>query len=275
MRSLATAICDWEKADCVADATKYSYWQGTIDHIDGRVERGIWRHNLTTTTAVGYTNALDWLAKAMGQGPSFTFATAAGAAAAAITVTGTSLTNTGAAFPTAGQGLAGSTIVAYGLTNNAFVYGVITSNTATALTIDQWYSVTSTAGAAGTTPTTSGGSATTGIAYIILPGQNPAPWMAVSATVHTPATTDTTLSGELTSGGFARGVGTYTHTAAGTTYGLAFLWTAGSTQTILNEAQFGAANTTGGGVMPFESAEPNSPTLVSGDTLTNVCTVTT
>ena len=47
-----------------------------------RTRKGIWRHNLTTTTASGYTNAYDWLAKAMGQGPSFTFATATGAATA-------------------------------------------------------------------------------------------------------------------------------------------------------------------------------------------------
>lgn len=227
---------------------------------------GTWRHNLTTTTAVGYTNANDWLSKAMGQGPSFAFASAQGTLTA---VSATTATNSGATFPTAGQGLAGS-IVAVGANASgagSVVYGVIVSNTGTALTVDQWYSGTSTAGAAGSTPNTTG-------QYIILPGQNPAPWMAVSATVHAPATSDTVLTGELTSGGFARGVGTYAHTAGTTTYTLTFLWTAGSTQTIINESQFGAANTTAGGVMPFESAEPNSPTLVSGDTLTNVATIT-
>jgi hypothetical protein len=39
-------------------------------------------------------------------------------------------------------------------------------------------------------------------------------------------------------------------------------------------AVFGACNTTGGGVMPFESAMPNPPTLVSGDTLNVTETIT-
>ena len=43
---------------------------------------------------------------------------------------------------------------------------------------------------------------------------------------------------------------------------------------VTKEAVFGACNTTAGGVMPFESAEPNPPTLVSGDTLTQTVTIT-
>jgi hypothetical protein len=274
MRTVTQAIKAFSREE-IARERHFSMWRSIVTPRRGRKRVSRWRPNLTTTTAVGYTNALDWLAKAMGQGPSFTFATATGAANAAITISGTSLTNTAAAFPTAGQGLAGSIVVAYGLTNNAFVYGVIVSNSATVLTIDQWYSVSSTSGAAGTTPTLSGGTAATGIAYIILPGQNPAAWMAVTANVFAPATGDTTLAGELTTNGFARAVGSYSHSAAGTTYALVHLWTSsGGTNTINNEAQFGAANTTAGGVMPFESAEPSPPTLVSGDTLQNTVTVT-
>ena len=236
------------------------------DILAGRTKRsrkGIFRHNLTTTTASGYTNAYDWLAKAMGQGPSFTFATAVGAATGS---TATTLTNTGAAFPTSGQGLAGSIVVAW-ISTTVMVYMVITSNSATVLTGDQWYNGTSTTGAAGTTPAATA-------PYIIIPGQNPAAWMAVSSTVFTPTTADTTLSGELTANGFSRAVGTYAHTAAASTYTLVHLWTATGTQTINNEAQFGAATTTAGGVMPFESAEPSPPTLVSGDTLQNTVTIT-
>jgi hypothetical protein len=223
-------------------------------------------HNLTTTTASGYTNAYDWLAKAMGQGPSFAFASAQGT----LTASGaTSATNSGATFPTAGQGLAGSLVVVGANTSGvgSTVYGVIVSNTSTVLTVDQWYSGTSTTGAAGTTPNATG-------QYIILPGQNPASWMAVTANVFSPATSDTTLAGELTSNGFARAVGTYAHTAATSTYTLIHLGTATGTETINNEAQFGAATTTAGGVMPFESAEPSPPTLVSGDTLQNTITIT-
>jgi hypothetical protein len=251
-----------------------SMWQSTVTPRRGRRRKGAWRQNLTTTTASGYTNAYDWLAKLMGYGPSGTFATAQAAAAAAITVSGTSLTNTGAAFPTSGQGLQGQIVIAYGLSNNAFVWGVIVSNTATVLTIDQWYNVTSTTGAAGTTPTLSGGTAATGVAYIILTQQAAAAWMAVTANVFTPTTADTTLAGELTSNGFTRAVGSWSHTAAASTYALVHLWTATGTETINNEAQFGAANTTAGGVMPFESAEPSPPTLVSGDTLQNTVTIT-
>jgi hypothetical protein len=223
-------------------------------------------HNLTTTTATGYTNAYDWLAKAMGQGPSFAFASAQGTATA---TSGTSLTNSGATFPTAGQGLAGSIVVcgANASGTGSTVYAVIVSNSSTVLTVDQWYSGTSTSGAAGTTPNATG-------QYIILPGQNPAAWMAVTANSFSPTTADTTLAGELTSNGFSRAVGTYAHTAAASTYTLLHLWTATGAETINNEAQFGAANTTAGGVMPFESAEPSPPTLVSGDTLQNTVTIT-
>lgn len=275
MRTVAQAIRAHERSKSRGDSGVHmSMWQSTVTPRRGRRRKGAWRQNLTTTTASGYTNAYDWLAKLMGYGPSGTFATAQAAAAAAITVSGTSLTNTGAAFPTSGQGLQGQIVIAYGLSNNAFVWGVIVSNTATVLTIDQWYNVTSTTGAAGTTPTLSGGTAATGVAYIILTQQAAAAWMAVTANVFTPTTADTTLAGELTSNGFTRAVGSWSHTAAASTYALVHLWTATGTETINNEAQFGAANTTAGGVMPFESAEPSPPTLVSGDTLQNTVTIT-
>ena len=233
-----------------------------------RTRKGVWRHNLTTTTAAGYTNAYDWLAKAMGQGPSFAFATATGAATAS---SATSLTNSGATFPTAGQGLAGSVVVCW-ISTAVMVYGVITGNTATVLTVDQWYSATSTTGAAGTTPASTA-------PYIIMPGQNPAAWMCLSASVFTPATTDVSLNtqgAELTTNGFSRAVGTYAHTAAASTYTLVHLWTATGTSTINNEGISGAATivSTNGGVFPFESAEPSPPTLVSGDTLQNTVTIT-
>jgi hypothetical protein len=179
------------------------------------------------------------------------------------------LTNSGAAFPTSGQGLAGQ-IVAVGPNSSgtgATVYGVIVSNTATVLTVDQWYNPASTTGAAGSTPNATGN-------YQILPGQNPAPWLAVTQNATAPSSADTTLTAELTTADWARSVGTYAHTAAATTYTLVHLWTSTTTVTINKEAVFGACNTTGGGVMPFESAEPSPPTLVSGDTLNQTVTVT-
>jgi hypothetical protein len=222
---------------------------------DGYFE-GPWVHNLTTTIAN------DWLSRLMGMGPSATFATATGAA---TNVTATTLT-AASGFPTAGQGLQGCIVVAW-ISTTVMVWGIIASNSATVLTIDQWYNATSTTGASGTQP---GNTAP----YVVLPGNAAAPWMAVSATVHSPVVGDTTLSGELATNGFTRGVGTYAHSTSATTYTLALLWTASGTETIINEASFAAANTTAGGYMPFESAEPNSPTLVSGDTLTNTATIT-
>jgi hypothetical protein len=246
-------------------AAAFSCWQSKYPGADGEEVRTPWRHNLTTTTATGYTNALDWLAKAMGAGPSSAFATAQGNA----TSTGTTSLTAATGFPTSGQGLAGCIVVAgpNASGTGAKVYGVIVSNTATVLTVDQWYDPTSTTGAAGSTPNGT-------CSYVVLPGQNPAPWMAVTANVFSPATSDVTLAGELASNGFSRAVGTYAHTAAASTYTLVHLWTATGTETITNEAQFGACNVTGGGVMPFESPEPSSPTLVSGDTLQNTATIT-
>lgn len=244
----------------------YSCVQFVYPGPDGEEVRTPWRHNLFTTSG-GYTCGNDWLSKAMGQGPSFAFASATGNFTA---TTATSGTNSGATFPTAGQGLAGSIVVASRNSSGtgSTVYAVIVSNTGTALTVDQWYDPTSTSGAAGTTPNATG-------AYVILPGQNPASWLAVTTDSASPAASDTTLASELTTNGFARAVGTYAHTASGSTYTLVHLWTSsGGTNTINKEAQFGACNTTGGGVMPFESAEPSPPTLVSGDTLQNTITIT-
>ena len=237
-----------------------------------RTRNGIYRHNLTTTTASGYTNAYDWLAKAMGQGPSFagTWARQSPTGVSSSGCTGCPTT-----LPTAGQALAGSIAVLFGSSNNSLVYGVIMSNTGSAIVVDQWYDATSSSGATGTTPT--GGT----FYLMILPGQNPAAWMAVTSNSGPPTTADTFLASELAAAtGFSRAVGTYSHSAAAATYSLVHLWTAGATETINMEAQFGAANapnTTPGaalGVMPFESAEPNPPTLVSGDTLQNTVTIT-
>lgn len=226
---------------------------------------GVMRHNLTTDSASGYTNRRDWQAKAFGMGPSFAFASAQGTATAA---TATTLTNSGATFPTAGQGLAGCIVVAVAATSGLLVYMVITSNTATVLTGDQWYDPTSTSGAV------SANIAAATAKYVILPGQNPAAWLALTSDATAPAATDTTLTTEATTNGFARAVGTYSHTAAATTYALSHLFTASGSLTVNKEAVFGACNTTAGGVMPFESAEPTPPALVSGDTLTQTVTVT-
>jgi hypothetical protein len=244
------------KLSVVKPEGMHSHWLAEVIPLKGRKKKGVWVHNLTTDTATGYTNRRDWQSKAMGEGPSFAFATATGTSTA---VGATSLTNTGASFTTAGQGLAGKIVV------SGSRYGVILSNTATVLTIDQWYDPASTSGAAGSTPSTG--------VYVILPGQAPAPWIALSSDGTAPTAADTTLTSELTTNGFARGVGTYAHTAAATTYTLQRLFTAAGTATINTMGVFGSA-TSATGVMPFKAAVPSPPTLVSGDTLTVTVTVT-
>lgn len=243
----------------------YSVFLSQVHGADGQLKQTSVRHNLTTDTATGYTNRRDWQSKAMGGGvwPG-SAATLTGAATA---TSGTSLTNSGASFPTSGQGLAGA-IVAVGPNSSgagSTVFGVIVSNTSTVLTVDQWYNAGTMA--AGTTPNATA-------SYQVLPGQMPAMFLAVTSDATSPTSADTTLTSEATTNGFARAVGTFAHTAAATTYTLTKVFTASGTLTVNKEAVFGAANTTAGGVMPFESAEPSPPTLVSGDTLTQVVTIT-
>jgi hypothetical protein len=146
---------------------------------------------------------------------------------------------------------------------NTIRYGTILSNTTGAFTIDQWYDPTSSTGASGSTP-----SATS--KFVVLPGGMPILWLALSTTVQSGAVGDTTLAGEITDSGLLRSVPTsFTHTAAATSWSLAKTYTATGTKTVNSEANFNAQN---GGAMPFESAEPNAPTLVSGDTLAQTIT---
>lgn len=247
----------------------FSHFLTEIRDCNGKLKfshgRPYHRHNLTTDTASGYTNRRDWQAKAMGGGP----APVATMTGNATSVTATSLTNTGASFPTAGQALAGHIVVAgpraTSSSADAISFGVIVSNSGTVLTIDKWYS-----GGTWGTGTTPNGTCT----YTVLPGQMPAMFLAVTSDAGAAAATDTTLTTEATTNGFARALAVYAHTAAATTYTLTVTFTASGTLTVNKEAVFGAANTTAGGVMPFESAEPSPPTLISGDTLTQTVTIT-
>ena len=227
-----------------------------------------WRHNATTTAATGYTNAYDWLAKAMGESPGSmgTWAVQSGGTLTSTGITG--LTS----VPT--SGLAGSFVVVLGDTNHNMAYGTILSSTATSVVVDQWVDATSTTGAAiNPLPT--------GTLYMmILPGSVPACYMGVSGTNYVPSTSDQYLNTELVAGtGFSRAAGTYAHSTTTSTYTLVHLWTSLNTYTIYAEAQFNSPNVTNTqnavwGCMPFTSAEPSPPTLVAGDTLQNTVTIT-
>lgn len=264
MLSVKEAIRRAQRQRPAPPAGTYSHWLVELLPRHGRKKKGVWTKNLTTDTASGFTNRRDWQAKAMGEGPSSAFATITGTATAA---TATSLTNSGASFPTAGQGLAGRWVAAT-TAAGSIVYGMIQSNTSTALTVDQWYDPTSTSGAA------SGSAASSTGKYTILPGQAPAAWIGLSSDATSPTSADTTLTSELTTNGFARAVGTYAHTAAASTYTLQKTFTASGTATINTQALFSGATSTSGGVMPFKAAVTSPPTLVSGDTLTVTATIT-
>ena len=123
--------------------------------------------------------------------------------------TATTWTGAAASFPTAATG-AGNTglqgklaFVANAVGASAFtnpVVGVIVSNTATVLTVDQWLAVPIT-GAVGTTPAAAS-------AAFILPGAAPMWWVALSTSAAAAAATDVTrtadgLWGDGTGGGVA------------------------------------------------------------------------
>lgn len=246
-----------------------SLWSQTVRDRRGRIKRQTFPHaNLRVNAGNDWQAALMEGSSNKGE---------AGTATSISTVT--TLNNSGAAFPTtaivtgATGGYVGH-IICVGPNSagaGSTVYGVIVTNTATAITVDRWVAA-GTPFAAGTTPN---GTCT----YQVLPGMAPAWFMALSNTVQSGAAGDTVLAGELTTGGFARAnYTTLTHTLASSSYSLANTFTASATFTINSEALFtgsGAAGITAttGGVMAFENAEPNPPTLVSADTLAQTVTV--
>lgn len=190
------------------------------------------------------------------------------------TATATSATSlTGTSSPFVASAFIGHIVVA---TTASLMYGVITANTTSVLTVDQWYAPGSPGGAAVGPPS----STTT---FVVLPGNAPYWYMALGSTLHTPGASDTTLAGEITTsgGGLIRRIGTYAHTGGGTTYSLAATWTAngsdslGSPVTIYN---IGVFNTLTGatGRMMFETPlSPSTATISAvGDQLTVTETIT-
>lgn len=111
--------------------------------------------------------------------------------------TATTWTGTGTSFPTTASaagnsGLQGHLVfVANAISTAAFtnpVIGVILSNTATVLTVDQWYAVPVT-GAAGTTPSTNS-------AALVLPNGSNCLWVALSTSTSAAAASDVTRTAD-------------------------------------------------------------------------------
>jgi hypothetical protein len=241
----------------------FSCFESKIHGPDGKLKYcSGYRHNLTTDTATGYTNRRDWQSKALAQ----VLTNGAFGNVNATSTTATSLTRTGSSFPTAGQGMAGMMVATFPNSSGtgSLVFGVIVSNTSTVLTVDQWYDPTT--GSVGTTPDGT-------CSFVVIPGQMPAMYLALTADAVAPSSADTTLASEITTSDFKRALATYSHTAAASTYTLVKLFNATTTQTINKGAVFASA-VNGNGAMPFETAEPSPPTLISGDSFTQTVTVT-
>ncbi len=189
----------------------------------------------------------------------------------AITYTATTVT------PTASPVWTASTGTNFGTANvwqgyivvAGTVYGVITSNTATALTVDRWYNPATPTGAAGSTPASN-------TSFIIVPGNAPCYWMGIGT--GSVAITDIALSGEQTTNGLGRAQATFAHTfsnsSANNTYTLTntFTYTGSSSVTLTDIGIFDAASS---GIPLFTSALSSSATVAaSGDAVTVTDTIT-
>lgn len=176
----------------------------------------------------------------------------------------TSLTRTGAGWTT--DAWIGHMVVAGG------VYGVVTTNSATVLTVDRWNNIATPGGAVGSTPT---GTTT----YVILGGNAPAMFTGLTANSSAAAGSDTALASEITTagGGLIRKISTYAHTAGAQTYTLTTAYTAnGSDSLPVTVAKIGVFQSlTGATRMPFTTLLSATATLTaSGDALTVTDTVT-
>ena len=204
-----------------------------------------------------------------------------GVSGAATATAATTLTNSGAAFPTSG-GINGSLqghIVVATTTNNR--YGVILSNTATVLTIDQWYDPASASGASGSTP-----GATT--AYQVLPGMGPALWIGLSTNSAAAAAGDVlrTSDGlfadgttgaaatETTTNGLARAYQQATYATGN--YALAHTWTyTGASSVTLAKVVLCNSLAAAGSLLFLETLLSATGTVTaSGDTIAVTWTVT-
>lgn len=184
--------------------------------------------------------------------------------------TATTLTSGTVASVTANQ-YAGCWIVA-NISATASVYGLIlshTSGTAPVYTVDQWYTVGSSTGAAsGSNPTVTNGQ------YTILPGATPAIWIAFTTTNITPAAGDTTLAGEITNADLKRSYATYAFTAGNATFTYSKTVTASNNYTVYGAGMFTGQN---GSTLVFENTfSQGSATLngAAGDALSSTWTIT-
>ncbi len=143
-------------------------------------------------------------------------------------------------------------------------YGNIGSNSATVLTIDQWW--TAVDGVA-TTPAATNG-------YSVMATAVPR-FMALTENAGAASAASTVLTGELTTGGGSRALATYAHTGGTATYTLQKAFSITATFPAIHKmGLFTAKDSTAAGVIVFESVLNADANVVNGDTLTVTDTVT-
>jgi hypothetical protein len=159
------------------------------------------------------------------------------------------------------------------------VFGIIQSNTSagsSVLTIDRWYDISALPATVGTAAAPTPAAA----AWQIVAGNAPGAYIGLTATSTAAVDGDTALTGEITtaSGGLIRALGTYAHTAAGTTTTLTKTFTAnGSDSLPVTVAQIGVFQgvVVAASRMIFRTLLNATATLtVSGDQLQVTETVT-
>ena len=186
---------------------------------------------------------------------------AVGFVGTAAATSATSLTATGF---TSGA-LVGQMVVVASATTKA--YGVITANTTTVLTVDQWNSATS----PGTVASTPGATDP----FVVMPGAAFVQYMAITGTNITPTATDAALSGELTANGLGRKAAAYAHTTGANTYTLTatYTYTGSTAQNIYGIGTFNTP-VASSGIMLHESTFTAATVNASGDAVTVTQTVT-
>jgi hypothetical protein len=100
-----------------------------------------------------------------------------------------------------------------------------------------------------------------------------AQYIALSNDLTTPSVSDTALAGEYTTTGLTRALGTYAHTAGQSNYTVSFTFTATGAAGVSKTALFTAPGPPVAGTMPFESLEASTSQLNSGDSDTQITTV--
>lgn len=180
--------------------------------------------------------------------------------------TGTSTATSATTLTATGTPFAAGVYVGHMVVTGS-VYGVVTGNTTSVLTIDQWYTPGTPGGAAASTPATG--------VFVILPGQAPSWYLAITTNATGPSATDTTLTSEIATagGGLIRKLATYAHTATIASYTLTATFTVNASDTGLpvTIAKLGIFNTLVGatGRMQFETAvSPTAVLSAIGDSLT-------